>query len=185
MRILLEGTICAGKTSAIRKVKAMSMLDGMKIVLKKEPVKEWAQSRVGNMLLEVMKDEKKAAIFQTYAMTTFRRSRDEVCPDMISIEERSLLSCHEVFQRTLQDLKKIDDMEQLILDELFQLFMKNEQIDGIVYIDITPEVAMERIIKRNHEADREIAKGSLQNKIKTTKSWGDVRAPARASDFCC
>lgn len=150
MLISIEGNIGSGKTTLIREIQKLGRND---LRLIEEPVREWQES---GLLRDYYQNPSKYAYeFQTTALTAFSNYDNNF---KINVQERSVLSAYHIFtqaaaeaghisERQVRQLKKILDAQQSC----------SKPIDAILLLNVPPEQALQRIVKRGRAEESSIS----------------------------
>jgi len=161
----IEGNIGAGKTTLLDHLEGR--LANKNWIVLREPVHLWnaIQDKEGvTMLSKFYEDPKKYAFaFQIMAFTSrlqeLRRviRENPTCQGIIC--ERSLEADQHIFAKMLYDDGLIED----VMYEIYQTLNQGEFVlDGVIYLDVSPEVCHQRIAKRSREGESGIALEYLQ-----------------------
>lgn len=161
MLYLFEGNIGAGKSTLLRRIEEEY---GDKFVVIQEPVDEWSKCRdpqSGNSIFELFYHDQTryGFMFQVYVMETrLKRLLDTIkqYPNKIVLMERSLYSDCLVFADLLHKMGKMTDMEYVVYRQFWDTIVKdllNTHVKGIVYLYIEPDIALQRIFKRNRKGE--------------------------------
>ena len=161
--ISVEGNVGAGKSSLLRNLsKALKEQERKDILVIEEPVAAWTTITNGtdDIIQLFYKDPHKYALaFQTLiavtTMITLHQAVAEHPEARVIVCERSLVSSRMIFAEALKDEGAMDETEMLVYDELF----KDENIswmlpDETIYLQVKPEICLERIIKRKREGEQ-------------------------------
>ena len=74
--------------------------------------------------------------------------------DQVSLYERSIMTDKHVFVSTLYDMNQLNDMEFEVFNNMYGCMEQcTKKIDGIIYLQCSPEVSYERIKKRNRDGE--------------------------------
>lgn len=160
--ISFEGIIGAGKSTTIELTKKYLCDKGYSVYIVKENVDNW----VNDGILQAFYDDPKrySYHFQTKVFSDKVRKYIKVYKKYYNkvdyiLTERSLLSDN-IFARLLHKLGNMSDMEIKHYNEWYQLWttMVPEVFinSKIVYLKLTPEVAIQRIKLRNRESEDKI-----------------------------
>lgn len=152
--ILVEGNIGAGKTTSLQHI---AQYTNVQIIF--EPLDKWTNLNGINLLQRLYQNpEKWSYTFQNYALLTNFENHLTMCEKDIKFIERSIYSGRYCFAEALVSDGKIEP-------ESFQVFLKwfdfvdkfiQNQTDLIVYLRTTPEVAHDRIQKRQRHEEKSV-----------------------------
>jgi len=161
--ISIEGNIGAGKTTIVEKLQNKYRTNE-NIVFLKEPVGIWETitDKNGITILEKFYEnpDKYSFAFQVMAFATRSSTIKNAIKQNPNCEviicERSLEADNNIFAKMLKDDNKIGEVEY----QIYELFYNNSKDDiklnGVVYIDSSPNVCLERINKRNRTGENDI-----------------------------
>ena len=155
--ISIEGNIGSGKSTLVQSLKSYnnSIKNKSKIHFLQEPVNEWTniQDKNGiNIIEKYYSDQYKYSFsFQIMAYISRLSSLKKAINENydIIITERSLLTDKMVFAQMLYDSGKMEHINYVIYNKWFDEFISDIPNIEYIYIKTTPEIAYERIIKRN------------------------------------
>jgi len=155
--ISVEGNIGSGKSTLLRYLKAnLTEINGYKIIYLQEPVNSWNEitDLDGKTIIEKFyADQKKYSFsFQMMAYITRLTQLKNVIKtapnNSIIITERCLYTDRNIFAKMLYDSKIMDHIEYTIYMKWFDEFIDYTKLTGLIYIETTPEVCVERVEKR-------------------------------------
>ena len=187
--VSLEGNIGAGKSTIIDILKSkyeteprkyFGELSDAKIVFMKEPVDIWTSicdSETGESILEKFYKEPKtyAFAFQVMVYNThleaFRRVVRENPDCALLICERSIDAGRYIFAEMLRDDGMIADVCFKIYQNLFDSTANEFSLDAILYLDVSPEICLERIGKRSREGEGGIPLEYLERCQSYYRKW--------------
>ena len=116
-----------------------------------------------NILTKFYNDTKKFSFsFQILVLKTILELLVETIEQnpncKLIICERSILSSHHVFTKMLYDSSQMNELEYKIYESLFDEWVNSSIFtpSKIVYLNITPEVSFERIVKRSRVGENVI-----------------------------
>jgi deoxyadenosine/deoxycytidine kinase len=179
--IAVEGNIGAGKSTIIDTL-GKQLEGNNEVMLLKEPVEIWEsikETTTGENILEKFyKDSAKYAFsFQVMAyVTRLSMIRDTIRnhPECkVIICERSLDADRNIFAKMLYDDGLIEDIHYQIYLRFYNEYVKDYQVDGIVYIDADAEVCYDRIKTRSRDGESGISIEYLQKCKKYYDEWLD------------
>lgn len=157
--ICIEGNISSGKSTTVNELKEM-FKDNKRVCFLLEPLSIWESIRDdegNNMITKFYGDIKKYAFaFQMMAyisrLNILRQAlrNDEV---EIIITERSLFTDKNVFAKMLFDDGLLEDVEHQIYMKWFDSFIDDLPDAKMFYIRTDPQVALDRLHKRNREGE--------------------------------
>merc|ERR1712122_19382 len=100
---------------------------------------------------------------------------NQPCQKPVKIMERSLLSARYCFVENLINTGKMEESEYLVLSEWFNFFITCPQldfhVDQIIYLRTDPEVAHDRLKKRDRVEEHSVPLQYLKGITKPTKSY--------------
>ena len=160
--ISLEGNIGSGKSTLMEYLKHNFSLatSPEKVAFIDEPVDTWTSfidNKTGENIIEkYYKDQEKYAFsFQMMAyisrLSSIRNALRENY-DIIFIE-RSIYTDRNVFAKMLYDSGKIEEINYQIYLNWFDEFLHDIEDMKLVYIKTTPQVAYNRVLKRNRTGE--------------------------------
>jgi len=155
----VEAIIGAGKSTLLEELDMRS-----DIVVVREPMELWERERGGQSLLgRYYADQKSNAfMFETYAMMSRVRalqlSLAAVTPETRAIVmERSWLSSRRCFAENSQELGHLDTLESSLHEDIYNWGLGAwPNIDGVVFLDVSVDVAQARVASRGRAAESNI-----------------------------
>lgn len=165
--IAIEGNIAAGKTTLLDHLATTN-----KVLSLREPLEKWRDLENINLLEKLYQQPKKWAYpFQNYAMQTMVRHHLHPAPQKII--ERSLDSTFHVFLKTHQVHDHIQPTHARLLENWYSIVAAHLPIklDLIIYLKLSPEIALERIRQRNRYEERHIHLPYIQTLQKMYDRW--------------
>jgi deoxyadenosine/deoxycytidine kinase len=163
--ISIEGNIGSGKSTLLEKIRDTykNINTDKDIVFLKEPVDDWESicDKEGNTMLKKFynNQEKYSFAFQMMAyisrLALIKTTVDQKNPkkDLFILTERSLFTDKYVFAKMLYDSEKIEEVEYQIYIKWFDCFVKDFPVNKIVYVNSSPEICHERILKRGRDGE--------------------------------
>lgn len=155
----IDGNIGSGKSSIIQKLRN-TVGFSKDIIFVKEPVDEWqeVQDKDGiNIISKFYSDRTKWSFaFQMMAFISRTTNLKRVVrdnPDAIIITERNMQTDRDVFAKMLYDAGDINEIEFIIYNKWFDELVEEFPLAGIVYINTSPRVCLERIYTRNRAGE--------------------------------
>ena len=169
--ILVEGNIGSGKTTFLQH---FSEYDDIEVI--KEPVNKWRNVKGSNLLQKMYEDPKRwALVFQTYVQLTMLKQHTDRSNKRVKIMERSLYSAKYCFVENLIKSGNMEQSEYEVLTEWFEFLVKQTDIDLgvdlIIYLQTTPEVAMERVQARNRGEEHLIPMEHVKSLHQLYEDW--------------
>lgn len=158
--ISIEGNIGAGKSTLLDHMKQhLKVAGARRIVYVDEPVSEWNTITDTNnrTMLELFYENPKKYAFSFQMMAYISRLANmqkaiKSHPNHIILMERSLLTDYHVFAKMLHDKGDLLPEEFSIYKKWFDHF-NTIPMDGLIYLECSPEVALERCQKRNRPGE--------------------------------
>jgi len=160
--IAIEGNIGVGKSTIVNLLKTHFTEDlcNRKAVFLQEPIKQWENitDKSGISILEKFYSDQKswAFAFQMMAyisrLSILKKAVTEN-PEAIIFTERSLFTDKYVFAKMLYDDGIINEIEYQIYLKWFNDFIEDIPIAGIIYLQTSPEICMQRIHKRSRKGE--------------------------------
>ena len=152
----IEGNIGSGKSTAINNLKNKH---GSSVHFLQEPVHIWEQIKDSfgqNMITKFYQDQERYSFsFQMMAyisrLVMLKAAIKEGHKFIIC--ERSLMTDKQVFCKMLYDTNKIESVNYQIYLKWFDEFIQDLPNINYIYIKTTPEVAYNRILKRNRPGE--------------------------------
>jgi len=183
--IVIDGLIGAGKTTLIEKLKEKYK----NIIFVKEPVEKFMEYKQYNPLKLSYEDKRNCSISQlhiTNCLLDHFKNIFQNNENKIIVTERGLLS-PKIFTYLYRKYGYITDFEYDFINDYGEEKIKNIfgdkfPIDGIFYIDIPIDKALERIKKRNRDGEDKIDLEYLQNLddiFKLTLSENEYKFPIK------
>jgi deoxyadenosine/deoxycytidine kinase len=154
--IAIDGNIGSGKSTFIKYIKE----NYRNIIFLPEPVNEWFKvidSNGKNILENFYEDQKKYAFvfqinaFQSRLQIALDAIRDN--HDAIIITERSLYTDRYVFAQMMHDEGNISTLEFNTYLNMYNYFIEQCKPDLMIYLDTTPSICHERVIKRGRKGE--------------------------------
>jgi deoxycitidine kinase/deoxyguanosine kinase len=157
--ISIDGNIGSGKSTLVENLK-IYFKDNKNICFLQEPVSIWENIKDingVNILVNYYKDQKKYAFaFQMMAYISRLSILKEALKSNnynIIITERSVETDRMIFAKMLYDNNIIEEIEYNIYNKWFNEFIDDLPKFKYIYVKTTPDIANERIIKRNRDGE--------------------------------
>ncbi|CAH1954897.1 unnamed protein product [Acanthoscelides obtectus] len=166
---VVEGNIGSGKTTFL---KHFSRYDNVAIFA--EPIDMWRNCNGYNLLEYMYTDAKKWSFtFQSYVQLTMLRIHQKKIVQPIKLMERSVYSARFCFVEKMQRDGLMLPPSVSVIDEWFKYItsMEDTAVDLVVYLRTTPEVAYERILKRNRSEERTVPYDYIQALHEIHENW--------------
>lgn len=174
--IVVEGNIGSGKSTFLNRME--TLMSNIQIV--QEPVDEWfmVKDRHDVSLFERFYQEPNkysfllqmnilSSRYRTMMNNTYTSNDDDVC-----LFERSILTDKYVFVPALCDMDQLSKMEFEVFTNVFDSVKHcTQRIDGIIYLQCSPEVSYERILKRNRQGEEGISIDYLRTLHNKHEEW--------------
>lgn len=177
----LDGNIGAGKSTLLAEIKRS--IPELHVV--DEPVGQWTSlyHSNGKNLLELFYEDKKrwAYTFQNCAILTRLKNIQDAVENLdktssetkVILTERSVLTDKYVFAEMLRDAGDIDPLEWELYDSWFNIFNRQHQIHGIIYLSTSAETSKDRIHIRGRQGEDRIGLEYLDALDAQHKKWID------------
>jgi deoxyadenosine/deoxycytidine kinase len=155
----VEGPIGAGKTTFLRLIQ--EKLPELAVVF--EPLHSWENKVYGQSILaNFYKDPHRwAYTMETLAMAcrVQEHLREQQNPNPFRLMERSIYSGHYVFATNGYHNGFLDELEWRVYLEWFNFLVTGrcKAPQGFIYLKVDPEIAYERIKKRDRDAEKTIS----------------------------
>jgi deoxyadenosine/deoxycytidine kinase len=181
MRLIsIEGNIGTGKTTFIQIfTKLLSTLyPEHEIVFLKEPIDEWfkiTNDDNRNILDYFYKDQQRWSY--TFQMNAFISRMKQIEPyanqDIIVVCERCVYTDRNVFAKMLHDDNSLDKLEWDLYRQWYRFLIQssNVEVEGIIYVNCSPNKCLERISHRAREGESVIPLDYLSNLHNYHKNW--------------
>jgi deoxyadenosine/deoxycytidine kinase len=179
--ISLDGNIGAGKSTLLaeirRSIPELHVVD--------EPVGQWTSlyHSNGKNLLELFYEDKKrwAYTFQNCAILTRLKNIQDAVENLdktssetkIILSERSVLTDKYVFAEMLRDAGEIDPLEWELYNSWFNIFNRQHQVNGIIYLSTSASTSNDRIHLRGRQGEDRIGLEYLDALDAQHKKWID------------
>ena len=188
--ISIEGNIGVGKSTLIDNLETYYKNENIEnVIILREPVDAWTlfvDSKDNEKILtKFYNDPKKFSFsFQILVLKTILELLVETIEKnsncKLIICERSILSSRHVFTKMIYDSSQMNELEYKIYESLFDEWVNSTVFtpSKIVYLNITPAVSYERIVKRSRvgenviELDYVMPKQNNTSKIETESKFG-------------
>lgn len=167
--IIVEGNIGVGKTTFLNHFQRYA---NVQILL--EPLEKWTNLNGTNLLQKMYENvEEWSFAFQSYALLTQLQQHLIVPEKDIKIMERSIYSTRYCFGDALLADDKVEKIAYDVFVKWFDYAEKcvRDQIDLIVYVRATPELAYERIQKRNRSEEKSVRLEYIQRLHDLHEAW--------------
>jgi len=177
--ISLDGNIGSGKSTLLSEIR--NKLHDIHVV--DEPVGPWTalKNEKGENLLGLFYGDKKrwAYTFQNCAILTRLKSIKAAVDNLdntvkgphVILTERSVLTDKHVFAEMLRDSGDIDQLEWELYESWFNIFHKQHQVNGIIYLSTGSQTSKERIHIRNRPEEEGISLHYLDALDEQHKKW--------------
>lgn len=169
LRVHIEGSIGAGKTSLLNFLKEKNIID-----VYPEPLHEW-QDLDGNNIFDLYykNPEKYSFTFQSFVLLTLAKRNLCTSNKPVQVYERSIESVQNCFIKALLRMHDIDSSMNAVLQEYIEFLNQQfgEEADLIIYIRTTPSAVLERIAGRGRSEERGITEEYLLLLNKLYENW--------------
>jgi deoxyadenosine/deoxycytidine kinase len=153
---ILEGNIGAGKSTFLRLID--EHIPSIKTVT--EPVNNWQSTVYGQSLLTNFYQEPKRWAYTFELLTMICRVQDHLKEqhdkNSAKVIERSIYSGYYCFARNSYAQGFISEAEWQVYQQWFSFLIPHKCMPprGFIYLRVSPEIAFERIKKRNRHAEK-------------------------------
>jgi len=170
LTILVEGNIGAGKSQFLDRFKVYP-----NIHILKEPVEKWRNVNGNNLLQNMYQDPPRWALaFQTYVQLTMLEQHMKA-EEPVKLMERSIYSARYCFVENLKQEGKLQSSEYEVLDAWFRYLNESPdillEVDLLVYLKTSPQVAYERLKKRNRGEEHLISLDYVKDLHNLHEEW--------------
>ena len=150
--IVIDGSIGAGKSTLLKNLK--NKLNS-NYHIHEENVKSWMEE--GWLHKYYSNIPRYAASFQTRVLLSHIEQRNNIITgeNIVNIFERSAITTVNVFSKMLVEDGVLDKLEMDIHKQLLDMF-NYEKPDLLIYIDTSPELSYERLIRRSRDGEMDI-----------------------------
>lgn len=162
---ILEGNIGAGKSTFLRML--AERIPSLRI--RQEPVNNWQRQVYGQSLLTNFYQDPKRWAYTFETLTMICRVQEHLIEQQSAhitdvVIERSIYSGHYCFAKNSFMSGFLSPLEWQLYKEWFNLLTENKCMTprGFIYLMVDPEVAYERIKKRNRYAEKTMSLGYLK-----------------------
>lgn len=160
--VVIDGLIFAGKTTAISNLKArLTSSADTTYNFFEEPVNSWMNE---GWLEKYYSDISKfASSFQIRIILSHIKQKNEIeeinrgqeAKNIVNICERSAITTLNVFSKMLVKDGVLDDIEFKLHEQMIEMF-KYKKPDMLIYLNIDPEIALMRNLKRMRNGESNI-----------------------------
>ena len=162
--VVIDGLIFAGKTTAISNLKArLSSFKSVDTTFNffEEPVESWMNE--GWLEKYYSNISKFASSFQIRIILSHIKQKNEIeeinrgqeSKNIVNISERSAITTLNVFSKMLVADGVLDEIEFKLHEQMIEMF-KYKKPDMLVYLNIDPEIALRRNLKRMRNGESNI-----------------------------
>ena len=161
---ILEGNIGAGKSTFL----TMLAQHTPSVSVALEPLHEWQNQIYGQSLLANFYQDPKRWAYTFENLTLISRVQNHLIEQQNNhpwrIVERSIYSGNYVFARNSYESAFLTPIEWQIYQEWFTILTHSKCFapQGFIYLRVSPEVAFERIKKRNRRAEKKLTLAYLR-----------------------
>jgi len=152
---ILEGNIGAGKSTLLKLIK--EQLPHISVAL--EPVDDWQKQIYGQSLLTNFYQNSKRWAYTFETFTMMNRAKEHIAlhaHNTLQIIERSVYSGYYCFARNSYEQGFLSPLEWKLYLEWYEWLVaqKCKAPQGFIYLRVDPQIAYERIRKRNRYAEK-------------------------------
>ncbi len=156
---ILEGNIGAGKTTFLRL--AAQHLPDIKAIF--EPINNWQDNQFGQSLLSNFYENPQRWAYTLELLTLICRVHDHIKEQQdsgtVKVIERSIYSGYYCFAHNSYAQGFMNDIEWYLYEKWFSFLIPHKCLPprGFIYLRVSPEVAYERIKKRNRHEEKTLS----------------------------
>jgi deoxyadenosine/deoxycytidine kinase len=160
--VVIDGLIFAGKTTAISNLKTrLSSSADTSFNFFEEPVESWMNE--GWLEKYYSNISKFASSFQIRIILSHIKQKNEIeeinrgqeSKNIVNISERSAITTLNVFSKMLVADGVLDEIEFKLHEQMIEMF-KYKKPDMLIYLNIDPEIALRRNLKRMRNGESNI-----------------------------
>jgi len=160
--VVIDGLIFSGKTTAIHNLKAhLSSSNDTTYNFFEEPVESWMNE--GWLEKYYSNISKFASSFQIRIILSHIQQKNEIeqinkgqkTSNIVNICERSAITTLNVFSKMLLNDGVLDEIEMKLHEQMIEMF-KYKRPDILIYLNIDPEIALTRNLKRMRNGESNI-----------------------------
>lgn len=160
--IVIDGSIGAGKSTLLNNLKTKLVSGSTIYNILEENVSSWMEE--GWLQKYYSNIPRYASSFQTRVLLSHIQQRKEILTSnrpVINIFERSAITTVNVFSKMLVDDGVLDQLEMDVHTQILNMF-NYEKPDLLIYLDTSPELSYERLLKRSRNGEVDITLEYLQ-----------------------
>jgi len=170
--VLVEGNIGSGKSTYLQHF--YSHRNTVDIIT--EPVDKWRDLNSHNLLQMMYEDPQRWSLtFQTYVQLTMLETHIKSSVEPVKMMERSLYSAKYCFVENLRKTGKMFESEYQVLSSWFDFILTCKEIDLsvdlIVYLQTSPEVALQRVKERSRGEEHLISEEYIRELHSLHEDW--------------
>lgn len=160
--VVIDGLIFSGKTTAIQNLKVrLSSSEDTTYNFFEEPVESWMNE--GWLEKYYSNISKFASSFQIRIILSHIQQKNEIeqinesqkTSNIVNICERSAITTLNVFSKMLLNDGILDEIEMKLHEQMIEMF-KYKKPDVLIYLNIDPEIALTRNLKRMRNGESNI-----------------------------
>ncbi|XP_056635448.1 deoxynucleoside kinase-like [Diorhabda sublineata] len=167
--VAVEGNVGSGKTTFLEH---FNKNDNVAVFA--EPIDMWRNCDGYNLLELMYNDPKKWSFtFQSYVQLTMLRQHQKKIKEPVKLMERSLYSARYCFVEKMSRDNLMPGASVAVIDEWFKYIttLDHTKVDLFVYLRTSPEVAYERILKRNRSEEKTVAYQYIKSLHDIHEDW--------------
>lgn len=153
--IVIDGSIGAGKTTLLRNLQSKLISKEKTYKIHEENVNSWMEE--GWLHKYYSNIPRYAASFQTRVLLSHIEQRKNIKNEenVVNIFERSAITTVNIFSKMLVEDGILDQLEMDVHSRMLEMF-NYEKPDILIYIDTSPELSYERLLKRSRNGELDI-----------------------------
>ena len=153
--VVIDGSIGAGKSTLMRNLKTKLISNSKIYNIFEENVSSWMEE--GWLHKYYTNIPRYASSFQTRVLLSHIEQKQNAISgeNIVNIFERSAITTVNVFSKMLVDDGSLDILEMNLHKQILEMF-NYQKPDLLIYLDTSPELSYERLLKRSRNGETDI-----------------------------